>query len=163
MKVYTINREQFLPITLEEAWAFFSAPENLKKITPPHMGFHILSISGGARMYAGQIIRYKVNVLPMMTMHWVTEITHVREPFFFVDEQRVGPYTLWHHQHHFEEVPRGVMIIDEVNYAIPFGMLGRLANQLFVQREVNSIFDYRHKILEGMFSTPNNFVVKKSA
>jgi ligand-binding SRPBCC domain-containing protein len=163
MKVYTIYREQFLPITLEEAWSFFSSPDNLRKITPPHMGFNILSISGGGRMYAGQIIRYKVKVLPMMAMHWVTEITHVREPFFFVDEQRVGPYALWHHQHHFEEVPGGVMIIDEVHYAIPFGMLGRLANRLFVQREVNSIFDYRHKTLEGMFSAPNNFVVKKSA
>lgn len=163
MKVYTIYRKQFLPITLEDAWAFFSAPDNLRKITPPHMGFQILSISGGRRMFAGQIIRYKVNVLPMMKMHWVTEITHVREPFFFVDEQRVGPYALWHHQHHFEEVPGGVMIIDEVNYAIPFGMLGRLANRLFVQREVSTIFDYRRKILEGMFSAPNNFVVKKSA
>lgn len=115
------------------------------------MGFHILYVSGGEKTYAGQIIRYKVQILPGIKMHWVTEITHVNEPFYFVDEQRFGPYALWHHQHHFKEVPGGVEMTDEVNYAIPLGLLGRIANALFVGREVNRIFDYRFKVLEEYF------------
>lgn len=115
------------------------------------MGFHILYVSGGEKTYAGQIIRYKVQVFPGIKMHWVTEITHVNEPVYFVDEQRFGPYPLWHHQHHFKEVPGGVEMTDEVNYAIPLGLLGRIANALFVGREVNRIFDYRFKILEAYF------------
>ncbi|MBX2894616.1 MAG: SRPBCC family protein [Cyclobacteriaceae bacterium] len=151
MKLYTISRKQFLPISLNEAWAFFSTPRNLAKITPAEMGFHILYVSGGEKTYAGQIIRYKVQVFPGIKMHWVTEITHVNEPFYFVDEQRFGPYALWHHQHRFKEVPGGVEMVDEVNYAIPLGLLGRFANALFVGREVNRIFDYRFKILEEYF------------
>ncbi|MBX2917263.1 MAG: SRPBCC family protein [Cyclobacteriaceae bacterium] len=151
MKLYTIKRTQFLPISLNEAWEFFSTPRNLAKITPAEMGFHILYVSGGEKTYAGQIIRYKVQILPGIKTHWVTEITHVNEPIYFVDEQRFGPYALWHHQHHFKEVPGGVEMTDEVNYAIPLGLLGRIANALFVGREVNRIFDYRFKVLEEYF------------
>ena len=100
MKVYTISRKQFLPITLMEAWDFFSTPRNLAKITPEQMGFNILYVSGGEKTYAGQIICYKIQVMPAIKMNWVTEITHVNEPNYFVDEQRFGPYALWHHQHH---------------------------------------------------------------
>jgi ligand-binding SRPBCC domain-containing protein len=151
MKVYTLTRTQFLPISLSEAWAFFSTPRNLAKITPSEMGFHILYVSSGEKTYAGQIIRYKVQVFPGIKMHWVTEITHVNEPVYFVDEQRFGPYALWHHQHHFKEVQGGVEMTDEVNYAIPLGLLGRIANAFFVSREVNRIFDYRFKVLEEYF------------
>ncbi len=153
MKVYTISRKQFLPITLSEAWEFFSTPRNLSKITPAHMGFDIQYVSGGEKTYAGQLIRYKVQAIPGIKMDWVTEITHVQEPTYFVDEQRFGPYALWHHQHHFNEVPGGVEMTDEVNYAIPFGILGRLANFIFVGQEVNRIFDFRFKILEEYFKT----------
>lgn len=152
MKIYNLKRTQWLPITLQEAWEFFSTPDNLEKITPKHMGFHILYRSGGQKMYPGQLIRYKVNGLPLVPMHWVTEITHVHEPYYFVDEQRFGPYALWHHQHHFKEVNGGVEMVDEVNYAIPLGILGRFANLVFVEREVNAIFDHRYKILEEYFS-----------
>lgn len=152
MKVYNLKRTQFLPVSIEEAWDFFSSPKNLSKITPDHMGFNILYQSGGSKMYPGQLIRYKVAVLPLIKMHWVTEITHVQEPFYFVDEQRFGPYALWHHQHHFRKVEGGVEMTDEVNYAIPLGILGRLANWIFVEREVNSIFDFRYKILQEYFS-----------
>ena len=152
MKIYNLKRTQWLPITLQEAWDFFSTPDNLEKITPKHMGFHILYRSGGQKMYPGQLIRYKVNGLPFVPMHWVTEITHVQEPYYFVDEQRFGPYALWHHQHHFKEVNGGVEMVDEVNYAIPLGILGRFANLVFVEREVNAIFDHRYKILEEYFS-----------
>jgi len=155
MKIYTLQTKQFLPMSLEEAWAFFSSPANLAKITPEQMGFKILHISKGPvgeKMYQGQLIRYKVNVLPLISVHWVTEITHVDEPNFFVDEQRFGPYALWHHQHHFKAVEGGVEMRDEVNYAIPFGLLGRLANWLFVGKQVNAIFAHRYQVLEKRFA-----------
>jgi ligand-binding SRPBCC domain-containing protein len=151
MKIYNLKRTQFLPIALPEAWDFFSSPKNLSKITPEHMGFKILYISGGDKAYAGQIIRYHVSILPGMKVHWVTEITQVKEHLYFIDEQRFGPYALWHHQHHFKEVPGGVEMTDEVNYAIPLGPLGRLAHFLFVGGEVNRIFEHRFKVLEAYF------------
>jgi ligand-binding SRPBCC domain-containing protein len=151
MKIYTINRKQFLPLSLEEAWFFFSSPANLCKITPSHMGFKILYMSGGHTMYPGQLIRYRVQGLPGIPMNWVTEITHVKEPYYFVDEQRVGPYALWHHQHHFKKVNGGIEMTDEVNYALPFGMLGRIAHRLLVAHEVHRIFDYRYTALENYF------------
>jgi ligand-binding SRPBCC domain-containing protein len=155
MKIYNLKREQFLPVTIEEAWSFFSSPKNLAKITPSHMNFKILYQSGGDKAYAGQIIRYKINVLPLLPVHWVTEITQVAEPNYFIDEQRFGPYALWHHQHRFESVKSGVRMIDEVNYAIPLGILGRLAHWLFVGNEVNRIFDHRFKTLETYFANKN--------
>ena len=151
MKIYTLKRTQILPLTIEEAWSFFSSPANLSKITPEHLGFKIRYMSGGPKMHAGQIIRYVVNGIPGIPMSWTTEITHVHEPYYFVDEQRFGPYALWHHQHHFREVEGGVEMTDEVNYAIPLGILGRLANWLFVEREVNRIFDHRFSVLESFF------------
>lgn len=152
MKIYTLKRTQFLPISMAEAWDFFSTPRNLSKITPEHMGFTILYVSGGEKTYAGQIIRYHVQILPGIKVHWVTEITHVQEPHYFVDEQRFGPYALWHHQHRFKAVAGGVEMTDEVNYAIPLGPLGRLAHWLFVGREVNRIFEHRFTVLEGYFN-----------
>ncbi len=107
-------------------------------------------------MYPGQLIRYKVNGIPFIPMHWVTEITHVQEPRYFVDEQRFGPYALWHHQHHFIEVTGGVEMTDEVNYAIPYSFLGQVANFLFVEREVNTIFNHRYKTLEAFFQQQKN-------
>jgi ligand-binding SRPBCC domain-containing protein len=152
MKIYNLKRTQFLPISIKQAWDFFSSPANLEKITPKHMGFTIVYKSGGDKMYPGQVIRYIVRVLPFLPMHWMTEITHVQEPIYFVDEQRFGPYALWHHQHHFKVVPDGVEMTDEVNYAIPLGILGRIANWLFVEREVNAIFDHRFSILKEYFT-----------
>ena len=152
MKIYRLKRTQFLPITLPAAWEFFSTPKNLAKITPEHMGFQILYISGVDKAYAGQIIQYKVSVLPGIKVNWVTEITHVEEPHYFIDEQRFGPYALWHHQHHFKEVKGGVEMTDEVNYALPLGFMGRLAHWVFVEHEVNRIFDHRFIVLEKYFT-----------
>jgi ligand-binding SRPBCC domain-containing protein len=152
MKIYTINKKQFLPIRLEEAWDFFSSPRNLSKITPKHMNFKILHISGGDKMHSGQTIRYKVTVLPFITVQWVTEITNVQEPYSFVDDQRVGPFALWQHQHRFKEVHGGVEMTDEVQYAVPLGILGQLAHWIFVSREVNNIFNHRFTVLEKLFS-----------
>lgn len=151
MKIYNLKRSQLLPITLQEAWDFFSSPQNLSKITPRHMNFRILYASGGDAAYAGQIIRYTVNVLPWVKVQWVTEITQLKELSYFIDEQRFGPYALWHHQHHFRATPAGVEMTDEVNYAISMGPLGRLAHWLFVGREVNRIFDHRFRVLESYF------------
>lgn len=135
-----------------EAWDFFSSPSNLSRITPEHMNFRILYMSGGNKTYEGQIIKYKVTVLPGITVDWMTEISHVREPFLFIDEQRSGPYSIWHHQHHFREVDGGVEMTDELNYSLPFGPLGRLAHWLFVGREVNAIFEHRKGVLEKLFN-----------
>jgi len=153
MKVYTLKRVQVLPISLEKSWEFFSSPKNLKDITPPHMKFNIKYISGGESMYAGQIIKYRLFPIPGIPINWTTEITHVNEPYFFVDEQRFGPYALWHHQHWFREVEGGIEMTDEVNYAIPLGVIGRLAEALFVGKQVRSIFDYRYKVLAEKFKT----------
>lgn len=154
--MYNLTRRQVLPIGLEEAWSFFSSPKNLSKITPRDMGFDIQYISGGDKTYAGQIIAYKIKILPGIRTNWVTEITQVKELQHFIDEQRIGPYKLWHHQHHFKMTKEGVEMTDEVNYAIPFGLLGRFAHWLFVGRRVNTIFDYRHSALASHFSNIKN-------
>lgn len=151
MKIYRLTRAQFLPISLPEAWDFFSSPKNLGKITPARMNFQILSQSGGERMHEGQIIRYKITVLPLVRLTWVTEITGVTKLHSFTDEQRKGPYRLWRHTHTFRELAGGVEMTDVVEYSLPFGLLGELAHRLFVEREVNRIFDYRFSVLQTYF------------
>jgi ligand-binding SRPBCC domain-containing protein len=150
MKIYTLEQKQFLPIPLAEAWNFFSDPHNLKEITPPSMDFRVISETGH-ETYAGQIIQYTVKPMFGIPVRWVTEITHVREPYFFVDEQRFGPYTFWHHQHLFSEVPGGVEMRDIVSYGLPFGPLGRLVRELVVKHQLERIFGYRRKVLEQRF------------
>jgi len=162
MKIYTLIRSQRLPISITEAWDFFSSPRNLRKITPQHMEFHILSISGGNEMYPGQLIRYRVHIFPLIPAKWVTEITHVSKPHYFVDEQRFGPYAFWHHQHHFKAVDGGVEMTDEVNYGLPMGILGKIANRLFVQRKVNAIFDHRSKTLVEFFSNARTEITQSA-
>lgn len=144
-KVYTLQTEQIIPISLAEAWDFFSSPANLAKITPSHMGFNIISKHHGEKMYAGQIIEYTVKPIWGIPLYWMTEITHVQEGAYFVDEQRFGPYVMWHHQHHFKEVSEGVMMTDIVHYKIPLGFLGDIAHWLFVKKQLQGIFDFRFK------------------
>jgi ligand-binding SRPBCC domain-containing protein len=151
MKIYTLTKKQFLPITLDQAWAFFSTPINLKKITPEYMGFNILTDLGDGKMYPGQIIHYIVTPVLGIPMRWTTEITHVIDRKYFVDEQRFGPYSFWHHQHWFREVDGGVEMTDIVNYGIPMGILGQIANTIFVQSKLQEIFDYREKVTNEMF------------
>lgn len=122
-------------------------------ITPARMNFKILSMTGGETTHEGQLITYKVSVLPFVRLTWVTEITEVRKPHYFVDEQRKGPYSVWHHEHHFKEIAGGVEMTDQLTYSIPLNFLGRFANWLFVEREVKGIFDYRYKTLEKLFPT----------
>ena len=151
MKIYQLKTSQKLPISLDNAWDFFSNPENLSKITPNWLNFEITSDLNG-KMYAGLIITYKVRPMFNIPQTWVTEITHVNEPNYFVDEQRFGPYKMWHHEHKFEEIPDGgVEMTDIVSYALPFGFLGRIANALFVRKKIESIFKYREEVLSKMF------------
>ncbi|WAC14271.1 SRPBCC family protein [Dyadobacter pollutisoli] len=142
---------QKLPISLDEAWAFFSNPANLKEITPAHMGFVVVSKHHGDKMYPGQIIRYIVKPILGIPLKWCTEITHVADKQYFVDEQRFGPYAFWHHQHRFSAVEDGVLMEDILHYKVPFGFLGNWVSALFVRGEVNEIFEYRRKILSERF------------
>ncbi|MEM7110570.1 MAG: SRPBCC family protein [Bacteroidota bacterium] len=151
MQVYKLERVQFLPITLDKAWDFFSSPRNLKEITPDYMKFVLTYISRKERMYAGQLISYLVHLLPGIPVRWTTEITHIHEPWYFVDEQRFGPYALRHDQHHFKKVKGDIEMTDIVTYAIPLGILGRFANWLFVGKKVRAIFDYRFEVLGKKF------------
>jgi ligand-binding SRPBCC domain-containing protein len=149
--MYLLERSQFLPVSLEEAWDFFSAPGNLARITPPEMGFEVLSQSGTGSLYPGQIITYYVRPFLGWRLFWMTEITHVRERDYFVDEQRKGPYAFWHHTHFFRAVPGGVEMRDQVYYQLPFGPLGWLAHQLLVRKKLAAIFDFRFRYLEKHF------------
>lgn len=148
--IYSFTVKQELPITLETAWDFFSSPENLAKITPKEMGFHITS-KKPEPMFAGQIITYKIGVLPFITTHWVTEITHVKPQHYFIDEQRFGPYTLWHHQHRFTPTTNGTAMEDSVHFKLPFGFLGNLAYYLFIKKQLTTIFNHRRTTLENFF------------
>lgn len=150
MKIYTLHTKQNLPITLEQAWNFLSDPKNLKTITPSYMGFHILS--GADRpMYPGQIIQYIVTPVLGIKTKWVTEITHVVDKKFFVDEQRFGPYALWHHKHFIKEIQGGVEMEDIIDYKVPFGILGQMAHPIIVKPKLEEIFAYRQKKLIELF------------
>lgn len=150
MKIHTLQTRQRLPISLEVAWAFFSRPENLRLITPPWLDFRITNAVPEA-MYPGTIITYTVRPLLGIPMPWTTEITHLDAPHYFADEQRFGPYRMWHHKHFFREVEQGVEVEDLVHYALPFGPLGSLVQPWLVRPRIESIFRYRYQALEQRF------------
>lgn len=149
--IFTLEVQQRLPISLEKAWDFFSTPANLAKITPDHMGFKITSGNAG-KMYPGQIITYVIGLLPGIKSNWVTEITQVNEQAFFIDEQRFGPYKMWHHEHRFKAVENEVIMIDKVSYKLPFGFIGSLAHVLFIKKKLNDIFSFRYQTLDKFFT-----------
>ncbi len=151
MKVYTFQRTQVIPTTLEKAWDFFSSPKNLKLITPDYLGFKITSDLGDQKMYAGQIINYVVKPVMNIPMRWTTEITQVIEGEYFIDHQVFGPYKLWHHQHFFKQLEGGIEMTDLIHYAIPLGWIGRIANGLMVEKKLKEIFDYRNQKIEEVF------------
>ena len=150
-KVYSFKTVQRIPVSIDEAWSFFSDPANLKEIVPEKMGFEIVSKFHGSKMYPGQIIEYTVSPLLGIPMYWMTEITHVEQHQYFVDEQRFGPYTMWHHQHHFKEIEGGVEMTDIVHYKIPFWIFGDIANFIFVKSQLNRIFAFRFKSVDLRF------------
>lgn len=151
MAFYQLVKKQFVPATIDEVWDFISSPKNLKEITPERMGFDITSPNLPEKMYPGMIISYKVRPLLGIPMTWVTEITHVVEKKYFVDEQRVGPYAMWHHQHFIEPHENGVMMRDIISYKPPMGFLGSIANMLIIRRQLEGIFAYREKALKKRF------------
>ncbi len=154
-KVFRLEAKQDLPISLKEAWEFFSNPENLTKITPSSLGFKIISELDSA-IYPSQIIQYKVSPLPFFKTTWVSEITHLENQSFFADKQIYGPYDLWHHKHFFKEIEGGVQIIDVVDYVPPFGIFGRLMNPIIIKPRILKIFEYRRIKVEELFAGNKN-------
>lgn len=152
MGFFQFKREQLIKRSKKEVWDFISNPSNLKTITPEYMGFDITSSKLPKEMYQGMIISYKVAPLFGIKTTWVTEITNVKEESYFVDEQRMGPYKMWHHQHLLEETKDGILMTDIVSYIPPFGILGQLANSIIIKNKLNEIFDYRTKVLDSIFA-----------
>ncbi len=156
MGFYQFKRQQFVHLPKNQLWDFISNPANLKTITPDYMGFNIVSEDLPEKMYPGMIIEYKVSPVLGIPTTWVTEITQVKEGQYFVDEQRVGPYKIWHHQHFLEEAEGGTLMHDIISYAPPFGILGNIANSLMIKNKLREIFDYRTKVLMELFPNPKN-------
>ncbi|NMH28911.1 SRPBCC family protein [Flavobacterium silvaticum] len=155
MKLYQLRAIQIFPRPVTEIWDFMSNPKNLSRITPPDMQF--TTVSGESdRTYAGQIITYTIKPLLGIPMDWVTEITHVKDNEYFVDEQRFGPYSFWHHQHFLKEVAGGTEMTDIVHYKVPLGFLGRMVHPILVRPKLEHIFDYRKKVLSGLFGEIKN-------
>ena len=140
MSVHSFQTIQRIPISINKAWDFFSNPANLQNITPPNTGFKIISKFHGDAMYAGQIIEYTVSPVLNIPLYWMTEITIVSDKKYFVDEQRFGPYSLWHHQHHFKEIDGGIEMKDIVHYKIPFGFIGDFCKCSFCKRNNWTIY-----------------------
>jgi ligand-binding SRPBCC domain-containing protein len=151
MPVYSLKTVQKIPIDINKAWDFFSSPANLSTITPAEMKFNIISKHHGEKMYAGQIIEYTVSPVSGIKLYWMTEITHVQPMDFFIDEQRYGPYAMWHHQHHFKAIEGGVEMTDIVHYKNPLGILGKMANGIFVRPKLRGIFEFRFDKVEALF------------
>ena len=151
MAFYQFYKQQKIKCSIDEIWEFISSPGNLKEITPDYMGFDIMTKNLPEKMYPGMIISYKVSPLLGIKTTWVTEITQVVDKKYFVDEQRVGPYSIWHHQHIIEPIENGVLMTDIVSYSPPLGFLGRIANSLIIKNKLNEIFDYRTKAVEKRY------------
>lgn len=152
MKIHRLEFTQEIPVDLDTAWDFFSSPLNLSEITPEDMAFDVTSPNMmHTKMYPGLIITYKVSPLFGIKLDWVTEITHVKDKAYFVDEQRFGPFAFWHHQHHFKTIDGGVSMHDILHYSIGWGPIGKIANQVIVNNKVNEIFKFRFKKVETLF------------
>src|SRR4051812_31886876 len=145
MKIYHYHKEQFLYATIEEAWDFFSLPDNLDKITPPQVKFKTITDLGDARLYNGMKIKYRLRPLLNIPMTWETVIMEVDAPRRFIDKQIKGPYALWEHTHTFKEVKGGVIMTDDVKYALPFGWLGTVFHPMVVKKKLEGIFKFREE------------------
>ena len=155
INMFTFQQEQIIPASLDEIWEFISNPKNLKEITPPYMGFDVRTPNLPKQIYPGMIIEYRVTPLLGIKLKWVTEITQVIPKQYFIDNQMIGPYKIWHHQHHLTPVEGGVKMFDLIHYLPPFGPLGTLANQLFIKKQLNGIFEYRTKVVNEKFGIFN--------
>ncbi|MCW1954130.1 MAG: SRPBCC family protein [Flavobacteriia bacterium] len=163
MQLYRLHAKQAVKTDMETAWEFLSDPKNLQKITPKEMGFNILA-GADKKMFSGQIIHYKVSPFPGLTTKWVTEITHVQKGSYFVDEQRFGPYALWHHKHFIKEIPGGVEMEDVIDYKIPLGIIGQIAHPILVKPQLKKIFAHRETALSQIFGSldsPTSLTITK--
>lgn len=151
MAYYQIIQTQKIPASMDQVWDFISKPGNLKKITPSSMDFVVTSNNGDDDMYAGMIVTYVLRPMLGIRTKWVTEITHVKNKEYFVDEQRLGPYKMWHHQHKIEPIEGGVLMTDIVTYIPPMGWLGAIANSLFIRKKLKEIFDFRTQAVNENF------------
>jgi len=154
-KLYRITYKQKIPSDINTLWNFISSPKNLNLITPDNMGFTIETELDSDTMYPGQIIAYKVSPFKGIKMNWVTEITHVKDKEYFVDEQRFGPYKMWHHKHFIKPIANGVEMIDIIDYKIPMGFIGDIMNSLVVRNKLKEIFNYRYKKMEELYGKYN--------
>ncbi len=150
--LHILHTKQLIKSDLTSVWAFISSPKNLAKITPEYMGFDIIGDLVNEKMFAGQIIEYHIKPIAGIKMHWVTEITQVKYLEYFVDNQKHGPYSIWHHKHFLKEVPGGVEMTDIVHYKLPFGILGKIINAIFIKKKIKQIFDFRYKKIEELFN-----------
>jgi ligand-binding SRPBCC domain-containing protein len=151
MSFYQLNHSQKIPAGIDEVWDFISSPGNLKEITPGYLGFEVTSDTDTLKMYPGMIITYKVSPLFGIKLNWMTEITHVKDKEYFVDEQRMGPYKFWHHQHKIVSIDGGVLMTDIVTYQPPFWFLGAIINSIVIKKQLKQIFDYRAEVIEKKF------------
>jgi ligand-binding SRPBCC domain-containing protein len=152
MMLHTLQTTQFIKSDINTMWEFISSPKNLSSITPDYMQFEVISDLGDDNMYAGQIIEYYVRPLLGVKLHWVTEITHVKDKEYFVDEQRFGPYKFWHHKHFLKQVNGGVEMFDLVHYKLPLGLIGKIGNELLVKKQLQQVFNYRFDVIEKLFN-----------
>jgi ligand-binding SRPBCC domain-containing protein len=150
--IHYLHREQVIAGSIEMVWAYFSDPNNLNRITPPDMNFEIVA-GGDVKMFEGQIIEYRVEFLRGIRSLWLTEIAHVCDLQYFVDEQRAGPYRFWYHEHRFEKTPSGVKMTDRVTYIPPYGILGDLVTEIWIRSKLENIFDFRFQKINEIFGS----------
>lgn len=148
--LHQFQREQIIPGNPAGIWDFFATPHNLDALTPPELRFQIVSETA-PRMYAGQLIDYRISIFPGVWMRWLTEIRHVHEGRSFVDEQRHGPYKFWYHEHHFEPIAGGVKMTDRVTYDVGWGWPGALVERVWVRPKLQRIFNYRAQQVTARF------------
>ncbi len=149
--MYRLKRRQRVQTSVERAWNFLQHPANLDRITPPDLRFRIISELPEI-MYNGLIVEYRITI-PMLGTHtWVTEIKHIRQGLSFVDEQRLGPYRFWYHYHEIQPDSSGVLLLDQVDYQQPLGLLGKIAHTVYIQKTLQRIFDYRQVMVEKILT-----------
>ena len=150
--IRTLQSSQILRTSLERAWDFFSDPRNLARITPPELDFTVLT-DLPERIHPGMMIEYRVRPLLGLPVRWLTEITHVEPGKFFVDEQRIGPYRIWHHEHHFRQIDASrIEVTDRITYVLPLSPLGDLVHPFLVRPQLRKIFAYREKAVNALFA-----------
>ena len=153
--IHSLKSIQRLPVSMERAWDFFSDPRNLQALTPSSLNLKPTNEVWGDEVYAGQVMTYTVKPLLGIPLEWMTVITQVERNKFFIDEQRKGPYRLWHHQHHFKPIEGGVEMTDLVHYRLPMGIIGQILHQPLVRKKLEEIFLYRYSRIQDLFGAWN--------